>query len=168
MSIVPLKLTQKGDTILEVLIAVAVLSLILTMSIATANRSSMGNRQAQERAEAYKHTDSQVELLKAHVEGGATIDPLISGTTSAFCMKSDGSPTLRFTINESNINNGNFSAIPPDCRQPGAGGSGYYNYITRKSSIPPFENNTYTAHTRWVKVNGNNVEKASTVYRIYP
>lgn len=58
---------QKGDTIVEVLLAVAALSLVLTASYVLANRSSQGIRQAQERSEALKHTETQLEWLKNYL-----------------------------------------------------------------------------------------------------
>lgn len=64
----------RGDTIVEVLISISVLSLILTASYALANRSSQGVRQAQERSEALKITEGLLEKLKSELSDGKTPD----------------------------------------------------------------------------------------------
>lgn len=56
---------QSGDTIVEVLIAVAIISIVITVSFATAQRSLQIGRRAQERTEGLKVAESQVEILKA-------------------------------------------------------------------------------------------------------
>lgn len=55
----------RGDTIVEVLIALAVLGLAFSISYATANRSLIMARNAQEHSEALQYLDSQVELARA-------------------------------------------------------------------------------------------------------
>ena len=77
------QLNNAGDTIVEVLIAVAVVSLVLTASFAIVNESSRGIRSAQEREEATKLTSALVESL----EGDSTLYPRTS--TSPLCI--DGS-----------------------------------------------------------------------------
>ncbi len=66
--------STRGDTIVEVLISITVLSLILTASYALANRSSQGVRQAQERSEALKLSEALLEKLKAQLASGVTPD----------------------------------------------------------------------------------------------
>lgn len=151
---------QRGDTIVEVLIVVAVLSLILVVCFTLSNRSTQGTRQAQERTEAFKQTESQMERLKTYIARSES--PTLPASGSDFCMKSDGTPT------------GVISGIPALAQQDtfaayGAGealtnckkGEFYYSYIHR-------EGNTYTAHTRWYKVGGKGIDEATMVHRIYP
>ncbi|GAC1390684.1 MAG: hypothetical protein NVSMB46_00980 [Candidatus Saccharimonadales bacterium] len=57
------KLRQTGDTIVEVLIAMAVISFALGATYVTANRSLQSTQQAQERSQATKIAESQAELL---------------------------------------------------------------------------------------------------------
>ncbi len=61
-----LKLKQRGDTIVEVLIATSVVSLVLTGAMAISNSSLKQIRGAQERSEAQAYAQSTVELLDGY------------------------------------------------------------------------------------------------------
>lgn len=74
-------LKQSGDTIVEVLIAIAVLSTVLGGAFAASNRSLKTTRQTQERAEALKVVETQLEKLKA-----LTTNPTPS---SGFCFAAE-------------------------------------------------------------------------------
>ena len=60
------KTGSRGDTIIEILLSIAVLSLVLSVSYGLANRSSQATRQAQERSEAQKLAEEQLELLRGY------------------------------------------------------------------------------------------------------
>ena len=107
---------SRGDTIVEVLIAVAIVSLTLTGAYASVNRSTNATRTAQERAEALKWAETQVEQIKA--------DPAATLPNSAFCYNTDlsRSPTApcvktngvqySATINQIlPLNSGNFQVV---------------------------------------------------------
>jgi hypothetical protein len=55
---------KQGDTIVEVLIGIAVLGFILSMSYALSNRDTQYIQQSQERGEAQKISEQQLELLR--------------------------------------------------------------------------------------------------------
>jgi prepilin-type N-terminal cleavage/methylation domain-containing protein len=59
----PLKAVQSGDTIVEVLISIAILSVILTGAYVTASHSLVAERDAQEHAVASTIAQSEVEDL---------------------------------------------------------------------------------------------------------
>ncbi len=61
---------RRGDTIVEVLIAIAIVSLTLTGAYTSVNRSANATRTAQERAEALKWAETQVEQIKAGAQVG--------------------------------------------------------------------------------------------------
>ena len=63
---------QRGDTLVEVLIAIAVVSLILGGAYVTTNRSLYATRAAQERGNALKLAESQIEQLKGIVASNPT------------------------------------------------------------------------------------------------
>ena len=63
-----LKLKQRGDTIVEVLIATSVVSLVLTGAMAISNSSLKQIRGAQERSEAQAYAQSAVELIDGYTE----------------------------------------------------------------------------------------------------
>lgn len=58
-----LRLNQTGDTIVEVLLAIAIVSAVLGASFTAINQSTQVNRQAQERSYALELAESQLELL---------------------------------------------------------------------------------------------------------
>lgn len=151
---------NRGDTIIEVLIAVTVLAAILTGAYALANHSSQGTRQAQERGEASKLARSQIELYKHYI---ATPGPanLIPPDGSIFCVKPDGTLDI-FTnplppSNAQDELNTAFSEFNGHSCTTGL----YHSYIKR-------EGNTYTAHTRWNAVTGHGIDEVTMVYRVYP
>jgi prepilin-type N-terminal cleavage/methylation domain-containing protein len=55
---------QRGDTLVEVLICVLIVSMILTGAFVTTNRSTIGVRDSQEHAEALKLVQSQLEQVR--------------------------------------------------------------------------------------------------------
>lgn len=65
-------LSQKGDTIVEVLIAMAIAALVLGSSYAVANRSMANTRQAQEHSEATEIANEQVEAIATLSAAGNT------------------------------------------------------------------------------------------------
>lgn len=78
-------LNQAGDTIVEVLIAMAVVSSILAGAYASSNKSLNANLQAQERAVATKVVEAQLEQLKTIAANPA---PNIFTEPSPFCINS--------------------------------------------------------------------------------
>lgn len=87
-----IKTNQIGDTIVEVMIAIAVIGMVLGVSYATAARALRAGRAAQEQTEALKLAESQVEKLK-YLAGQITGDSTIAGTiydtalnTTTFCI----------------------------------------------------------------------------------
>ncbi len=81
------KLSQAGDTIVEVLIAIMVMSIVLGGAYVSANRSLNNSRQAQERAEALKVGQSQLEKLKSLA---ASSPSTVFDTSILYCINSAG------------------------------------------------------------------------------
>ena len=114
-------LNSKGDTIIEVLIVLAVLSLAFVISYATANRGLIQSRNAEEHSEALGMIDNQVELLRAAFV--QQVEPSPPRTGVPFCMNgttaeggfATGYPTAD-AADDSFI-----PQYPSDCR------SGFYN-----------------------------------------
>ncbi len=74
---------QRGDTIVEVLICVLIVSVVLGGAYTTTRQSSNGVRNSQEHAEALKLIQSQVEQLRT---AGSAPAPNIFTVASPFCM----------------------------------------------------------------------------------
>lgn len=70
--------SERGDTIIEVLIAVSIISLVLVSGYATTNRSTQAMQNNQERIQAQHLAETQLEML--HANGGVTVGWCFSST----------------------------------------------------------------------------------------
>lgn len=128
---------QRGDTIIEVLIAMTVIGLVLGSSFAIANRATLTGRAAQERTEALKFAESQLELLKVYAKDGTFNGGLFSSfcideaTTSAGSAAVDSSDTSKC----SGVN--------------GQGGPGIYSVAITLNS------GTYEVKLSWDEINSS-------------
>ena len=69
-----IKKLARGDTIVEVLLAMVVISLVLGASYGIANRSLAIGRAAHEQTEALKIAETQIELLKVEtLKSGSSV-----------------------------------------------------------------------------------------------
>lgn len=163
MSIYP---NQKGDTILEVLISVAVLSLVLTTTFALANKNSQANRQANERGEAQKIAQSEMEKLKIYLSTSGVNMP---ANGEYFCMNDDATAIVRFTGTDKPPIDRNSdlsfvrSGFPPQCTPQGKGF--FYHFIQRGSAGD--QSNTYTSYVRWNAVTGHGVDEVTLANKVY-
>jgi len=78
------RLQTSGDTIVEVLLAIAILGSVLSGAYVTAGRSQKNIRQAQERGEALQLVQAQIEQVKNKADGN-DIGTLFT-ETSDFCF----------------------------------------------------------------------------------
>jgi type II secretory pathway pseudopilin PulG len=91
-----LRNSQTGDTIVEVMLAIAVIGMVLGASYATATRALRTGRFAQEQTEALKLAESQVEQLKyiasLDIVPG-TANDIFNGSAgqNEFCIRDDNS-----------------------------------------------------------------------------
>jgi len=138
---------ERGDTIVEVLIAIAIVSLVLGGAYVTTNRSLLATRSAQERGNALKLVESQLEQLK----GLSKTDPdAIFGYGTAFCVPPDNIPV---------------GATDPKCRVNSAG--------TQTTAEPSYRlsitqtGNTFSIVNTWTDVGGKITDNVSMVYRLY-
>jgi type II secretory pathway pseudopilin PulG len=141
-------LDAKGDTIVEVLIAIAVVSSVLGGAFATANRSLLATRQSQERAEAMKYLEGQVESLKAAIGDDTKIDGVFT-TTGDFCF-SDAIAIV---------------TAAASCRR---GTDNRYQLAINRTPHPTAPNGSiFTATAAWAKIGGGSQEAITIVYRAY-
>lgn len=86
----PINRRQAGDTIVEVLIAIGVVSLVLVGAFLVSNNSTKTVQDNQERTQAQQILQAQVEELKVIIDGGG--DPITGGGANPYCKsKTDGS-----------------------------------------------------------------------------
>lgn len=148
------RLNQAGDTIVEVLIAIAVVSMVLGGAYVTTNKSLQGTRAAEERGNAIKLSESQLEQLKAML-ANATDAASIEGKASDFCI----------------IQNAGLYALPnagtTACRLSVAG-------VTKASGEPAFNvtihkqsADVYKVTTRWNSILNPGQDNVQLTYRVY-
>lgn len=153
--------SQRGDTIVEVLISIAIISSVMAGAFVAANRSLDQARQSQERSEASEILKAQTELLKVAIK-----DPTkrISDTTtpSRFCLDS--------TTNRNNLGNGspptlaadNFASYGP-CK---FGTDGRYNVAIERVTVAPAVYD-YILTARWESFGLNGRDEVKYSYRAY-
>lgn len=132
------KLQQRGDTIVEVMIAVVIAGAVLVGAYAASSRSSQSIRIAQERSEGTKYATAMVERLHA--------DPALYSATAApvFC----------------GLNPSQAATPPTACPVEPSSGIAYRTFVARSGSNPA----TYTVTTQWDGLRGN-LETVVYVYR---
>jgi prepilin-type N-terminal cleavage/methylation domain-containing protein len=142
---------SRGDTIVEVMVVLAVLGLAIGISYATANRSLLDARQAQENAQATELAQSQIESLRTLTPAADTAIPTkdIFQTGLLYCI------------------NGNYNvATGNSCNQ----GSIPYNMaVTYVAASPPapLPGGTFTITVTWPDVEGQGNDTVTLVYRLY-
>lgn len=144
-----IKHPERGDTIVEVLITIAIVSMVLGGAYVTTNRSLLATRSAQERSIALKLAESQMERLK----GMVALDPdLIFGATVP----------LTFCISNANTV---ISAPSANC---GFNGSGAVTATEPIFNISIQRNgNQFNLTESWYSVNGKATDKLQMRYRVY-
>ncbi len=135
-------LNKNGDTILEVLLAIVVVSAALGGAFATMDRGTKGTRASHERAEALKITETQVELLKYNIKnnGSALKAPSLP---AIFCIAENGAGGFDFKSTTDTPSQCSFGVIPNG-----------YNVEINKSA--PSGDVLFTVTTSWESVQGNN------------
>jgi len=132
-------LGNKGDTIVEVLIALVVVSTVMAGAFVSSNRSLINSRQAQERGEALKYVEGQLEQLKNNANQALM-------QTTPFCFASDRSLTTDLTR----------------CK-PGSIPGGYKLSISHDNT-----NNVFTVQAVWDNAAGTGTDQLKILYRINP
>lgn len=141
---------QRGDTIVEVLIAIAVISLVLGGAFVTTNRSLQATRAAEERGNAIKLVESQIEQLKtiAKTDSNSLFG---AGVPNPFCVGAN--QTIVAANNAACRVN---AAGQPTETEP------IYNLSVSRSG------NTFTISNNWQAPGGRHTDRVQMVYRMYP
>lgn len=135
------RLGNAGDTIVEVLLAIAVVSAVLGGAFVSADRSLNTSRQSQERGEALKLVEGQMEQLKAM----SLQSPGNIFGASSFCFKEDRTYSTTTPCTNSLL------------------GVTYRLTVTRDPST-----NVFTVTANWDKVGGGSEEQLKMVHKMYP
>lgn len=143
------KLNNSGDTIVEVLICLAIMSAVIGGAYSVASRSLSGIRQAQERAEATKYAETQLERIRYGMYSQVPKQNFPSGGTS-FCV------TDTLTISTFS-NPTNLSGYPANCQR------GLYRFEVQ---FDPAQQNLFTITVRWDGLTGNQ-QQLQLFYRAF-
>ncbi len=149
-------LKQTGDTIVEVLLAIVVISGTLAMTFAIANKSTKGTQANYERYTAQTIANNQAELLKQKMKSGVQHDSFGTGVATTSVANVTGAL---------NCFNGSDKKTGNDCK--GQGTNGLYTVQieclkddseSNCSSTDTYRN--YRIHVEWDSLNGakDNVE----------
>jgi len=155
-------LKQRGDTIVEVLIVLAVLGMALSISYATADRSLLNMRQAEENSQAAEYLQSQVEILRSMASNAETINGspnpnyiFKSDASSIFCVYYDTGTNAYTVVNES------VSNPDPNCQY---GNIPYTITITFSHA----NYDTFSLNATWPDVLGPDTDSVALSYRLHP
>ncbi|HSX35895.1 MAG TPA: hypothetical protein VLH84_03090 [Patescibacteria group bacterium] len=152
---VPLPARERGDTIVEVLIAVAIASLILGGAYVVSNTSLNATRAAQERGIALKLGQSQMEQLKSVVQNSVTSPQVFgSGAPAVFCI-TGGTTVVDFTTNLSQCQVDSSGTPVPASVQPQ-----FTLKVTHTGS-------QFTLLETWPDVSGKQTDHLQLDYRVY-
>lgn len=137
------RLNERGDTIVEVLISIAVISLILGGAYVATNRSLQATRDAQEHGDALKLVESQIEQIK-----GIGPAQLFKGVASPYCIANGV------------VVAGNNAACKVDARGVASAEEPVYTLVINRSG------NDFTVTNTWTSNKGTQ-NKVEMKYRSY-
>lgn len=161
---------QAGDTIVEVLIVLAILGLAFTISYATANHSLLASRTAEEHSEALQVLDSQVELLRqaasnntdVFLEDGAFCMTLVPTGSPPQLMPTPTYPTHPYFAVPPVANDDDLSEYPAPCV------NGLY-HLSVEYVVDPVSGakDVFTVRVRWEPLSGNQIQQEYITYKLH-
>lgn len=171
-------LSQRGDTIAEVLICTAVLSLLLTTAYALSNRSTIATQKSQERSLATKYLETQVELLKAYADvqtlpgndayfclQTVPVDP-VTAPTGIQVVSADATPPVA----DKEVDD--LTTYPAACRLDNNANDDLYSVMiwspdraVAVGSSPTVR--PYAITLRWLPAGGGEIEEVRSFYSLY-
>ncbi len=159
---VGLKNNQAGSTIIEVLTALMIISVVITGAYATASRSSSITRQSQERTQATKVAEQQIESIKSIITAGGTIG------SDYFCIDNSGNVVNHFI--ESEISGLDDLTSVVLTSGDGTGGEDYPSQCVFNDlyhvHVEQRGDGRYVSTVRWERADGSAIDQNRMVYGI--
>lgn len=149
--------TEAGVSIVEVLIALAVLGLVVAGAYGVANRSTQSTQQSAERSKATKIAEQQLESLRSIIAAnGEDKERALGGAGSVFCIQDSNSGSqltqIATTIPDDEQNavltSGVGGIYPSECVQDDL----YYVSIQRDDRM--VESPRFSVQVRWNRLGG--------------
>ena len=157
---------------IEVLIAISIVSVVLGGAFASSNRSLNSTQNSKERDLALRVTESQIE----RIHGSLAVNPApLNAQANGFCITNGTAIIDNSGISPPAVQADTLTVVAsggkydPQCvvdasgTQYASGASSTPFYVYIEVSSP----NTYTAHIRWKKVGGGDNQETTLIYRQY-
>jgi Tfp pilus assembly protein PilV len=159
---------QAGETIIEVMISLAVLGLTLGLSYGIAGRSLRGAQDAQERTGAFQYSQSIIETIKAYAGRDYSQDPALLDPTLFPVLTS----TKTFCVNTASIDayQTEYPTTPADPENPKCRNGIYTSRVTttRVPNSPPgsltVRKYRMTVDITWEAISGNGTNNVQMIY----
>jgi len=151
-----LRRNERGDTIVEVLISILIVSVILTGAYVTTNTSLRTTRASEERTAALKLVQGQLELVKSMMasSAGATV---VNSAPANFCIVPNTAVGAQPTTP------GSTAAA---CQQD-SNGNPTTQALRYKLAISK-TGNIFTAQAKWDSIVNSGQDSVQMTYRVYP
>lgn len=134
---------QSGDTIVEVVIAVLVVSTIIAGAFAVTNRSTRAVRDSEEHAQALQLLQGQVEYLR---NASTVRSSLPNNLTTPFCYDGSGYHQPAATSSQCLLNNLYRVSITSPTAVPATGATTTFNLIATWSALGGGTANVYLSY----------------------
>lgn len=156
---------QSGDTIVEVIIVLAVIGFALGIAYATSNASLQATRQAEENSHATQLVQAQIESLRSYSGITDSLDPHYIYQLQAFCFD-----TSQTKVTLASMTNPPLTLV---------GTSKYSNYTVGSSNCvfdtlyhivigyDSASQDTFTVKATWDDVRGDAQDTVTMVYRLH-
>lgn len=171
------RLNQNGDTIVEVLICVAILGFVVAAAYSLATRNQIATQKAQERARATALVETQIESLRSYIEAKKDVSAISSDN---FCFVEDSADTLGYkpvALSAANTPNPDSTADQVVSYGSQCTVDGLYKISLWKPAAAKHAsigatrivtNETYAATVRWETAGGGSYDEVKTFYTIFP
>lgn len=150
---------QRGDTLVEVLVAIVVVSTVIGGAYVVSNNSLQSTRATQERSNALKLAQSQLEQLKSLVNTSSA--QIFGGSVpTSFCLYSNSGTTQVES-----------TTVPAQDQYCVVDTSG--TYVTSSATQPQYTfviqrtGNNFQLTESWVDISGHLTDSLKLDYRIY-
>lgn len=155
---------QSGDTIVEVIIVLAVLGLAIGISYATANRSLQATRQAEENTQATEILQGQLESLRSYAGiNDSANSHYVYQASNAFCIDSTGNVVKSTMLSNLDVASATHTDIPTNY----PGGCHVNNLYDIAIGYDESQTETFTARVTWDDVTGVGKDTVTLVYRLH-
>jgi type II secretory pathway pseudopilin PulG len=163
------RIRENGDTIVEVMVVLAILGLAIGISFATANRSLLNTNQAEENSQATDYAQSQVEDLRYLAPTSSSANPSenpgsnIFNPSTTFCITS---PTVANPITTTKANcvfgAQKYQVVVYNCDRYNAGEDS-----NNPCAGTAAASDTFIVVATWPNILGQGTDSATLSYRVH-